>query len=174
MPGVGAHGPDIAVFVGVRERKNRATFGVAAEGAHPVLVVEVTSPSTAGGDFAAKVTDYHRAGVPLYVIADLLPIDRGEAPRLLGYAWAPGGYRPLAPDERGRLWLAPLRLWLGVAGQTIRCYTEAGELLRDQPEEFAARIAAEARAAEAEARAAAAEARARELEAALQRLQGGA
>ena len=48
-----------------------ATLDVAAEGARPALVVEVTSPSTRENDLGTKPDFYHRAGVPLYVIADV-------------------------------------------------------------------------------------------------------
>ncbi len=46
------------------------TLDVAAEGARPMLVIEITSPSTRKNDVGIKVEFYHRAGVPLYVIAD--------------------------------------------------------------------------------------------------------
>lgn len=42
VPGLGAHGPDIAVILGVRERKNWSTFDVAAEGVRPALIIEIT------------------------------------------------------------------------------------------------------------------------------------
>ena len=70
LPGVRPLGPDIAVFLDVERHKNWATLDVAAEGARPALVVEVTSPSTRKNDLGIKFDFYHRARVPLYVIAD--------------------------------------------------------------------------------------------------------
>src|SRR5262249_2079886 len=70
LPGVRPLGPDLAVFFGVRRRHNWSTLDMAAEGARPALVVEVTSPETRRNDVEDKVKYYHRAKVPLYVIAD--------------------------------------------------------------------------------------------------------
>jgi Uma2 family endonuclease len=44
LPGVKPVGPDVAVFEGVKQHRDWSTFDVAAEGAKPLLVVEVTSP----------------------------------------------------------------------------------------------------------------------------------
>jgi len=105
----------------------------------------------------------------------------------VGYTRTPVGYQPLAPDARGRLWLAPVRLWLGVEGDEIVCYDAAGRPQGDyralalavtaaeraQAEAERARGEAERRAeAEAVARAEA-EDRLRALEAELRRLRGG-
>ena len=79
-----------------------------------------------------------------------------------------------AVDERGRLWLAPARTWLGVEENEIVCYDEAGQALGDY-RALAAALAQETEArAEAERRAEAAETRLRELEAELRRLRGEA
>src|SRR6516165_8904 len=71
VPGIRPLGPDVAVFFGVRRFIDWATFDVAAEGARPILVIEVTSPETRANDIGIKVDYYHRARVPLYVIADV-------------------------------------------------------------------------------------------------------
>jgi hypothetical protein len=185
IPGVRPLGPDIAVFFGVRDSERVwSTFGVAAEGARPVLLVEITSPETRENDVGIKVEYYHRAGVPLYVIVDR---PRPEGPvQLIGYRHTPQRYEPLAPDAEGRLPLAPLGLLLGARGNRVVLYDAAtGEELgdyaaitaqRDRAQE--ARQAAEARAQEeadarqAESRAREeAEARARDAEAQLAELQ---
>ena len=54
VPGLRPMGPDIAVFFGVNRRKDWATLNVAAEGAVPGPVVEVTSPSTRKNDLDAS------------------------------------------------------------------------------------------------------------------------
>jgi len=73
IPGVRPLCPDIAVFFGVERDRNYdwATFNVAAEKARPALVIEVTSRNTRKNDLGIKVDYYRRAGVPLYVIADV-------------------------------------------------------------------------------------------------------
>ncbi len=185
-PGLKAHGPDLAVILGVRERKNWSTFDVASEGVRPALIVEITSPETAALDRSAKLEEYTLAGVPLYVIVDTLAY--AGVPRLLilGYRQGPNGYQSLAPNERGWLWLDPVRVWLGVADNEIVCYNEAGRPLGDYralaaalATATAARTEAERRVSEADQRAIAAdrrateaEARLRALEAELRRLQG--
>lgn len=166
------HGPDIAVVLGVRERKNWSTFDVAREGVRPALIIEITSPETASIDRSNKLEEYDIAGVPLYIIVDTVMLRKEPTLRLLGYAQTANGYQVLPPDERGRLWLAPAKLWLGVEQNELVCYNEAGEPLGDYQdlatalaEESAARTAAEQRADTAEAKL-------RELEAELRRLRG--
>jgi Uma2 family endonuclease len=115
VPGVRPLGPDIAVFFGVRRERSWNTFSVAEEGARPALAIEITSPATWENDVGIKVDYYHRAGIPLYVIVLTDEAKDERRLRLIGYRHAPGGYEPLEPDTRGRLWLEPIGLWLGVA-----------------------------------------------------------
>jgi colicin import membrane protein len=65
LPGVRPLGPDVAVFFGVKRRRDWATLDVAAEGVRPKLVVEVTSISTRSNDLDIKPGDYHRARTAL-------------------------------------------------------------------------------------------------------------
>ncbi len=173
IPGVRAHGPDLAVFLGVRERKDWRTFYVREEEARPALVVEVTSLSTVDHDRTTKLRHYARIGIPLYVLVDGLVAGQEGVPQLTGYQLAAGRYRTMSPDARGRLWLTPVRLWLGVEDGEIVCYDEADRPLGDYTA-LATELAAE-RAALATERAARlmAEARVRELEEELRRLRGG-
>jgi Uma2 family endonuclease len=181
VPGLEAHGPDIAVITGVREIKNWSTFDVAVEGARPELVVEITSPSTAGIDRMTKLEEYETASVPTYVIIDTVGRRSASHLRLFGYTLTPAGYQVLTPDERDWLWLDAVQVWLGIADGAIVCYDEAGQSLGDYVAvtealraETGARQAAETLArAEAEAVARAlAEERLRQLEAELARLRG--
>jgi len=126
IPGLKAHGPDLAVILGIRERKNWSTFDVAIEGVRPALIVEITSPETAALDRSAKLEQYTRARVPLYIIVDTLAYEGVPRLLILGYRQGPQGYQPLAPNERGWLWLDVVRVWLGVADNEIVCYDEAG------------------------------------------------
>jgi Uma2 family endonuclease len=169
-PELRPHGPDIMVILGVRERKNWSTFDVAAEGVRPALIVEVTSPETRGIDRLDKVDDYDLAGVPLYVIVDTVTRRGVDTIRLLVHTQTPHGYQALPADERGRFWLEPVRLFLGIADNEIVCYDEAGQMLSDYADVTLALAAErEALAAEREARVVA-EARVQALEAELRRL----
>jgi Uma2 family endonuclease len=177
IPGVKPLGPDLAVFFGVRRHVGWSTFNVAKEGARPALVIEVTSPETRINDVEIKVDYYHRAGVPLYVIADV--VEENENNRrieLIRYDRGPRRYKRARPDKRGWIWLAPVRLWLGLTrdrlGGFIRlaCFDpdtglELGDYSATRRELVEARALAEAQSqarALAEARALT-EARARSL-----------
>jgi colicin import membrane protein len=193
VSGLKGHAPDIAVILGVRERKSWSTFYVSQEGVRPVLIIELTSPSTALLDRAIKVDEYEVAGVETYVLIDTAHTRSHPALRLIGYTLTPEGYQPLIPDEHGRLWLEVASIWLGIEENEVVCYDEAGQPLgdyvtlanalreaehrADEAEqrasvEAAARVAAERRATEeAEARINA-EAQLRALEAEVRRLRG--
>ncbi len=158
-------GPDIAVIFGVRERKNWSTFNTAAEETTPALIVEVTSPETRVLDHNHKVDAYELAKVPFYIIVDSGTRRNRFTLSLIGYQQTPDGYVEMSPDERGWLWLEPVRLWLGIRENELFCYDEAGAQIGDYANVTAALV-------EAEARAQAAEARLRELEAELHRLRG--
>jgi Uma2 family endonuclease len=169
-PDLKPHGPDITVILGVRARKNWSTFDVAAEGARPALIIEITSPETASIDRSNKLEEYDLAGVPLYVIVDTIMLRKEPALRLLAYTQTPNGYQVLPPDQRGRIWLTPAQTWLAVEQHEIVCHDEAGSPLGDY-RALREALAAEMQAREAaELRAATAEARVHELEAELQRL----
>ncbi len=193
--GVKPLGPDVAVFADVERHCDWATLDVAAEGARPLLVVEVTSRDTRQNDLGKKVDFYYRAGVPLYVIADVLEEDDFvRRLELIVYRHTADGFERIKPDERGWFWLEPIGVWLGVVPEArlgydrLACFDPAtGEEIGDytaisQALEAAAQARAEAetRAELAEARAQAeaetraqAEARIRALEAELKRLGNG-
>jgi Uma2 family endonuclease len=179
VPELQPHGPDIMVIFGVRERKNWTTFDVGQEGVRPALIVEVVSPDYASLDRSNKLEEYDMAGVPLYVIVDTVRQRERTLLRLLGYRQTAAAYAPLAPDERGWLWLEPLKLWLGIRDDEVYCFDEAGAQIGDYTAVTAAHAAvtaaltAERQArAEAEDRATAAEARLHALEEELRRLRG--
>ena len=193
VPELKAHGPDVMVIFDVRELRNWGTFDVAQEGTRPAIIVEVTSPETRKFDLYDKVEAYDRAGVPLYIVVDAVERQGKTVIRLLGYERVMSVYQPLIPDERGWLWLAPLRIWLGVRDNEVYCFDEQGKQIGDYTELVEHLVEAEERAATAEERAAtaeeraaiaeeraaaeaaaraAAEARVRALEAELRRLRG--
>ena len=75
-------------------------------------------------DVGIKVDYYHRAGVPLYVIADVTEEkDKDRRIELIGYEAGPRRYKRLKPDKRGWIWLPPLRLWLGLSRDAQGGYT---------------------------------------------------
>jgi len=178
--GVQPLGPDFSVFdnVHVPWDHNRGTFHVAALGARPLLVVEVTSPTTRDVDLDEKVDLYFRANIPFYAIVDPRPHPTGgREVRLIGYRMDTRnhqGYFRAPPDDHGRLWLETIRLWLSGEGEYVVCFNERGERLIDLPDALRAVEAATLRAETAEARATAAEVRAKELEAEMQRFRGEA
>jgi hypothetical protein len=167
------HSPDIAVFLGVRERPELGIFSLVEHGGEPALVIEVTSPSTVAIDLVTKLEQYEGVGLQRYVIVDAVSRGRAAEPRLTGYRLVDKRFQPMTPDERGRLWLEPVGLWLGVAEGEIVLYDEAGQAQGDYTA-LAAALAAERAALAAERRARAeAEARLRALEDELRRLRGG-
>ncbi len=131
----------------------------------PALIVEVTSPETRSIDLTTRLEEYDLAGVPLYIIIDLVQRQGRIVPRLLGYRQTPSVYAVVAPDDRGWLWLEPLKVWLGIHEQSIVCYDAAGAPIGDYAD---LRMALDTEAA---ARATA-EQRVKELEAELRRLRG--
>src|SRR5205814_763302 len=133
-----------------------------------------------------KPVDYHRAGVPLYIVVD--QVREGGLRTLHGYHWTPDSYDEVALDEEGRLLIEALGVRLGLRDNRLVCYdAETGEELGNYTAVEQARRAAEERLrAEEEARRAAeerlrreeearraVEARLRELEAEINRLRGG-
>src|SRR5262249_24381710 len=81
-------------------------------------------------DTDVKVVEYHKAGVPLYFIVDSRP---GEDDRvaILGYRSTPEGYVRILPDDRGRVWVEPLRVWLASEGPRVVCLGENGQRLAE-------------------------------------------
>jgi hypothetical protein len=163
VPGVRHHSPDVAVILGVdrRGRWRWRSFSVRREGVRPALIIEVTSPNTRGTDLRDKRRQYFRVGVPLYAILDDLPgpEDAPRRLRLLAYRRGRRGYERLPEDEHGRVWLEPVRMWLGHAEGRAAWYDERGERIGGYSDLVQAREAAERRV--------------RELEEELRRLRGG-
>jgi Uma2 family endonuclease len=179
IPGLRHHSPDLSVIFGVKRRKDWETFHVRKEGVRPSLIIEVTSPKTRVNDVKTKVKQYARAKVPHYVIADMEEVEGRRRLKLIAYRLKVRAYAPVSLDERGRAWLEPVGLWLGVkvdpetgGDRLVLIDPVTDQEIGDYTQVDRARSEAEARArAEAEARSEA-EARARALEAELRRLRG--
>jgi Uma2 family endonuclease len=148
---LGAHGPDLVVFADLNKPWNthRGTFPVAEMGARPVLIIEVTSPSTRYIDLDNKVVDYYLAGVPLYVIVDLRETTDGQPyTRVMGYRSTPEGYTRI-PDDTNGIWVEEFRIWIVAQGNNLLCLDEQRNVIPDLFEqrdtERAARLEAEAK-----------------------------
>lgn len=130
------HAPDISFFESIHGdwNKSKGTLYVVRTGAIVRLLMEVASPSTRDNDFGPKLKEYFRVSVPTYIIVDL-PDEGDDGPiALYGYRAGAHEFELMQPDERGRLWLAAVELWLGVDGHEVYFEDAAGNRLRDHGE----------------------------------------
>lgn len=157
---IAPHRPDLALIFGVRKKQNWGTFDVVEEGTRPSLIIEITSPKTRHLDFKEKYQQYEQVGVLFYAIIDLQRGKREVVRSLHGFRLTPEGYIPLPLNERGRLWLEPVGIYLAISGQAVVCYDKQGNLIQGYAALAKSKRAAEKRATAERARARAAEARA--------------
>jgi hypothetical protein len=124
IEGLGCPSPDIALFAGMKQDIDfeRGTLEVVPSGGRCLLIVEVVSPDRRVNDVVHKVREYHQAGVPLYVIVDQ---EEAGPRRLLAYRYTPERYEPVQLDERGRVFLPPLGLTMGLREGRVVCYDQA-------------------------------------------------
>jgi colicin import membrane protein len=122
LPKVKALGPDVSLFLGVKRQQDWATFNVAAEGAKPALVVEITSESTRKNDLGIKVEYYHRAKVPFYLVVDATRPKGIRHLTLIGHRYTPQGYERIEPDARGKIYLDSVDLYVGVTHDRLAGY----------------------------------------------------
>jgi hypothetical protein len=166
VPGLEPLGPDVAVFSNLRSDWDGGILEVVETGARPVLVVEITSAESRKNDFGPKMDYYHQAGVPLYVIVEARPESKGRGMKLHGFRHTPEGYEPLPLDDRLRLWVEPLGIWMAIEGPRVVCFDgRTGERFADYEDEVRARVEAQAHAVEAQAHAFEAQAHAVEAQA---------
>lgn len=174
IPKLGAHGPDVIVLENLNKPwdPTRGTFPVKEMGAKPLLIVEVTSPSTRYIDLDEKVEEYHAAGVPLYVVVDRRDgADGREFAILIGYRATPDGYVRMPHDPKG-VWVEPLKLWIQAEGDRVVCEDEYGSRIPDRAELRRQINTEKARADAAQLARQNAEQKMKELEAELRRLRG--
>jgi colicin import membrane protein len=119
VEGIRPHSPDLAIFWGLREKPNlhAGTFNLAGSGGQCVLVLEIISPDQRVNDVVHKFDHYYRIGLPLYVIIDQEM--EADPQTLRGYRWTPQGYESIPLDERGRLYLGPINLFLRMHGEKL-------------------------------------------------------
>ena len=140
----------------------RRVFKTWEEGKVPHCVMEVTSRGTRSEDTSRKPELYAQIGVKELFLYD--PSSEYLSPPLQGFRLQGNRYRPIQPDDVGRLESQELAIRLHLeSGQLVLTDIRTGQVLLTESEaERQARETAEIRAAEAEARAAEAEARAAE------------
>ena len=95
----------------------RRTYKLWQEGKAPSLVVEVTSESSRQQDLEKKEI-YARLGVLEYFLFD--PLDEYLHPRLQGFRWVRGTYRPIPPDRDGSLLSKVTGLRFQAEGERLR------------------------------------------------------
>jgi Uma2 family endonuclease len=143
-------GPDVFWVGGVDPNRERRVWIAWEEGGKlPDVIVELLSPSTAQKDRTEKKDLYARVfGTAEYFLHD------PETRQLEGWRLARKFYRPIQPDEHGRLWSEQLGVFLGPwhgvvdrrAGLWVRLYRSDGSLIPTPAE----RAEAERQRAEAE------------------------
>ncbi|HEX9941847.1 MAG TPA: Uma2 family endonuclease [Thermoanaerobaculia bacterium] len=119
IPGLPEPSPDVAVILGIRDKKrSRTLFDVPQEGVRPSLIIEVASPfdtEVRRNDYEKKVDLCERMGLPEYLIADP-PFSEDDRLLWTGYRMAPGGrYEKIQPDTEGFLLSETAGLLFGVA-----------------------------------------------------------
>ena len=172
-PGQGRRirGPDLLVAFDVDPELYYRSNGyvISEQGKSPDFVIEVASESTAERDLGVKRDDYAAFGIPEYWRFDETGEYYGE--RLAGERLVDGVYEPIEVEQLAE---DTLQGHSAVLGLHIRWHDgwlewfdpDTGHPIVTLADERAARIQAEADAADAEARA-------RELEDELSRLRGG-
>jgi hypothetical protein len=155
VPGHQPLGPDLAVLANVPENLPRqlGTLQVKETGARPLLVLEITSPTTRDLDLDEKVVEYDLAGVPFYAIVDRRVRNEREEIRLLAYRATTQGYVRVKLDDQGWLALETIGLWLRIEDHHLVCRDEHGQRLLNYQEVVEAHRAAVQARQEAEARA---------------------
>lgn len=167
--------PDLVVFpeIACPEDLRRAIF-LWNEASRPTFVLEVLSESTMVDDLTTKAAIYSDVlGVAEYFLCD----PEAQPMQVWGYRLHEGAYEAIRRDERGRLWSAELRAWLGPDDYgMLQVWDESGAAmpryetaLRRAEEERRRLNEARSRAIEERRRAEAAEERIRALEEELRR-----
>ncbi len=131
-PTIRPHGPDLAVFEGASEKwpEDVATFRMRDAGARPLLVVEVTSPSTRRGDVGAKIDHYHQVGVPYYLIADRRSRAGQSRLDLRAFQTTPEGYVSMTVDPNKGVWIPNVQLWFRTESNKVVCLNRKGKRYR--------------------------------------------
>jgi len=136
IPELAPHCPDVYVVRGIRNKQhNRSRFVVEDEGVRPAFVIEVVSPRYRKEDRETKVEQYERAQIQEYVIVDRRTQTGQVLEEVLGYRLVAGRYRPLTPDDDGRILCETVGLWISLReGNIVMEDVQTGERLRTSEE----------------------------------------
>ena len=136
VPGILPHGPDLTAIENYAGGWNplRGTFMMREMNARPLLVVEVTSPSTRETDINEKIIEYHAAGIPYYLIADVQNIEDEMLMTVVGYRATAEGYVRLPNEEDGAVWIPTVKLWFHPEGLRVICQDENRKKIPDRIE----------------------------------------
>lgn len=147
-------GPDFFLVKNIESGHSRPKWVVWEEdGRYPNVIVELMSPTTRHEDLGNKKTLYEQT----FKTGNYFCYDP-DTEELFGWTFnGEGVYRPLEPDEDGRLWSSELEAWIGLwSGKYLetpdlwlRLFDEDGNLLPTTAE--AAQIEADKAKAVAEA-----------------------
>jgi Uma2 family endonuclease len=135
-------GPDVFFVDGVDRHERKGWVAWEEDGRLPDVIFEMLSPSTAENDRTKKRSLYEKVfRTAEYFLCDP---DTGELEGLRLAGQANPSYRPILPDEKGRLWSEQLGafvgLWRGVVSERkyawVRLFRPDGTLV-PTPEELA-------------------------------------
>lgn len=153
LPQRAYRGPDVFWVGGVDPDRKRQVWIAWEEGGRlPDVIVELLSPSTAHKDRTEKKDLYAR----VFRTAEYFLYDP-DTLQLDGFRLEAGTYRPIPPDEKGRLWSeqlgASLGIWQGVVlrrkDDWVRLFRADGTLVPTEAEAERRRADAECQRADA-------------------------
>ena len=165
-------GPDVFWVGNAKSRKRKCWIAWEEDGRLPDVIVELLSPSTANKDRKEKKDLYAQ----VFRTAEYF-LYEPETRKLEGFRLVDRSYRPIPPDEQGRLWSGQLGVFLGLwhgfyegtDDDWVRLFRPDGTLVPTGAEAERQRAEAERQRAEAaDQRAEAAEAELARLRAALE------
>ncbi len=128
-PTIRPHGPDIAVFDGAAAKwpDDVATFKMRDAGARPLLVIEVTSPTTRKWDVGAKIDHYFQVGVPYYLLADRRGRGGNSRLELRAFQATRESYVPMAVDPVKGVFIPTVQLRFQVEANKVVCLNRKGK-----------------------------------------------
>jgi colicin import membrane protein len=128
--GIRPHGPDIVVLQETHGKPigTQGTYYPDENGGRPLLVIEVTSPTTRHNDVGIKVDHYWTVGIPYYLIVDIVEDPKTEVCHieLTGYERRPRGYDELPVDPQKGIWIPPVNIGFQPDGDRLKCLDEHG------------------------------------------------
>ena len=123
-------GPDVFVVLGTEKRDRRSWTVWEEQGKYPNLVIELLSDSTASVDRGTKKELYQNVWrLPEYYWF------HPETLEFEGFRLINGSYEAIAPNHHDRLQSEELGLELGIHEETLRWFTDEGQLI-PLPEEI--------------------------------------